>query len=108
VLPLTVQRTFSRGRWQGFVEGGGALNVPGSIAVQVEHFSEACADLCFAANHMPTLTSQERGDVSFSWLLGAGVDYRLGRHWSLSASPTLFGQKGQTGLLFNSGIHLRF
>lgn len=108
VLPLTVQRTFGRGRWQGFVEGGGALNVPGSIAVQVEHFSEACADLCFEANHMPTLTSQERGDVSFSWLLGAGVDYRLGRHWSLSASPTLFGQKGQTGLLFNSGIHLRF
>lgn len=108
VLPLTVQRTFGRGRWQGFVEGGGALNVPGSIAVQVEHFSEACADLCFEANHMPTLTSQERGDVSFSWVFGAGIDYRLGRHWSLSASPTLFGQKGQTGLLFNTGINLRF
>lgn len=108
VLPLTVQRTFGRGRWQGFVEGGGALNIPGSITVQVEHFSEACADLCFAANHMPTLTSGERGVVSFSWMLGAGVNYRLGRNWSLSASPTLFGQKGQTGLSLNTGINLRF
>ena len=108
VLPLTMQRWFGRGRWRGFVEGGGALNVPDNIAVQVEHFSEACADLCYASNHMPTLTSQERGDVSLSWLLGAGVDYRLGRHWSLGASPILFGQRGQTGLLFKTSINVQF
>ncbi|MBL7806065.1 MAG: hypothetical protein JNL02_20145 [Saprospiraceae bacterium] len=107
VVPLTLLRSFGSGRWQGFVEGGGALNIPGSINVQVEHFSEACADLCFEASHMPTLTSQDRGNVSFSWLLGAGVDYRLGRRLSLSLAPSVFGQKGQTGLVLNGGVLLR-
>jgi len=108
ILPLALRRTFGRGRWQGFMEGGGTLNIPGDISVQVEHFSEICEDLCFEANHMPTLTSQERGSVSFSWLVSAGVDYSLGRNWSLQASPMLFGQKNQLGLSLSTGLNLKF
>lgn len=108
MLPLALRRTFGRGRWQGFTEGGGTLNIPDDISVQVEHFSEICEDLCFETNHMPTLTSQERGSVSFSWMVSAGVDYSLGRNWSLQASPMLFGQKKQLGLSLNTGVSLKF
>lgn len=108
VLPLTIQHTFGHKNWQGFVQGGGAINVPGKIAVQVEHFSEECIDLCFAGNHIPLLTAQDRGKISLSWMLGAGLDYRLNRHWSLNTTPTLFGRKGQIGLLLNSGVNLKF
>lgn len=108
MLPLALRRTFGRGRWQGFMEGGGTLNVPGNISMQVDHFSEMCEDLCFEANHMPTLTSRERGSVSFSWMVSAGVDYSLGRNWSLQASPMLFGQKKQLGLSLHTGVSLKF
>ena len=108
MLPLALRRTFGRGRWQGFMEGGGTLNVPGNISMQVDHFSEMCEDLCFEANHMPTLTSRERGSVSFSWMVSAGVDYSLGRNWSLQASPMLFGQKKQLGLSLHTGASLKF
>lgn len=108
ILPLTLRHTFGHGRWQGFMEGGGTLNIPGDISVQVEHFSEICEDLCFEANHMPTLTSRERGNVSLSWMVSAGVDYSLGRNWSLQASPMLFGQKRQFGLSLNTGVSLKF
>lgn len=108
MLPLALRRTFGRGRWQGFMEGGGTLNVPGNISIEVDHFSEMCEDLCFEANHMPTLTSRERGGVSFSWMLSAGVDYSLGRNWSLQASPMLFGQKKQLGLSLHTGVSLKF
>lgn len=108
ILPLALRRTFGRGRWQGFMEGGGTLNIPGNISVQVEHFSEMCEDLCFEAHHMPTLTSRERNNVSLSWLVSAGVNYSLGRNWSLQASPTIFGQKNQLGLSVNTGVSLKF
>lgn len=108
MLPLALRRTFGRGRWQGFMEGGGTLNVPGNISIEVDHFSEMCEDLCFEANHMPTLTSRERGSVSFSWMVSAGVDYSLGRNWSLQASPMLFGQKKQLGLSLHTGVSLKF
>lgn len=108
VLPLSLQRTFDHGRWQGFVYGGGLLNMPGKTIVQVEHFSEGCANLCFARNHTPQLTTVEGGKFSLGWSLGAGLNYRLSPHWSLTTAPLLYGQKGQLGLSVNTGISLKF
>ncbi|MCC6412912.1 MAG: hypothetical protein IT270_14705 [Saprospiraceae bacterium] len=108
ILPLFVQHTFGKGRWDVKVQGGGAVDVPGKMMVQIDHFSEVCSDLCFNSDHMPTMTSQVESKVSLSWLFGAGVDYRLNRQWSIQATPTFFGQKGQIGLLVNTGVNLKF
>ncbi|MBK8965207.1 MAG: hypothetical protein IPM36_00735 [Lewinellaceae bacterium] len=107
VLPLAVQRAFGYGRWQGFVQGGLQLSLPGSATAQVDHFTEACIDLCFASGRMPTLNITDREKASISWLLGAGMEYRIAPRWALSVAPTLFGKKGQTGLSMNAGLSFK-
>jgi len=47
VLPLAVKRSFGKGLWQGFVQGGVQINLPGSASARVDHFTEAGVDLCF-------------------------------------------------------------
>lgn len=107
VLPLAVQRAFGYGRWQGFVQGGLQLSLPGSATARVDHFTEACIDLCFASGRMPTLNITDREKASISWLLGAGMEYRIAPRWALSVAPTLFGKKGQTGLSVNAGLSFK-
>lgn len=108
VLPFSLQYTFGRGRWQGSVQAGGLLTLPGKTSVRVDHFTEQCADLCFSNGRTPSLTIQERGKVSFSGLLGMGIEYRLAPHWILSAEPVFFGKNGQTGCSINAGLNLQF
>jgi len=108
VLPLTIEHTFGRNRWQGFVQGGGQLSLPVRTQVQVDHFTEECIDLCFSGGRIPTLTAVERGKASVSWQFGAGLEYRIGSHWGLSVAPTFFGRKGQTGLSLNTGFNYAF
>ncbi len=107
VLPLTVQRAIGSGRWQGFVQAGIQMKLPGNASAQVDHFTEACIDLCFASGRMPALTVAERGKASVSWLLGAGLEYRLSPGWGLSLTPTFFGRKGQTGISLNAGLSFK-
>jgi len=107
VLPLTVQRTFGRNRWQGFVQAGGQLDLPAQTDVQVEHFTEECIDLCFATGRIPTLTLTEHRKASVSWLLGVGLECRIASRWGLSLEPTFFGKKGQTGLSLNAGLNFK-
>ncbi|MBK8923456.1 MAG: hypothetical protein IPM81_18480 [Saprospirales bacterium] len=102
VLPLAVKRTFSKGLWQGFVQGGVQINLPGSASARVDHFTETCIDLCFASGRMPVLTVAERSKYSVSWLFGAGLEYRLSPGWGLSVAPTFFGGKGQAGVSLNA------
>ncbi len=107
VLPLAIQRTFGRDRWQGFVQAGGQLDLPARTAVQVEHFTEECVDLCFATGRIPTLTLTEHRKASVSWLLGLGLEYRVAPRWGLSFAPTFFGKKGQMGLSLNAEINFK-
>ncbi|MEO6037791.1 MAG: hypothetical protein ABIQ93_05200 [Saprospiraceae bacterium] len=107
VLPFTVQREFGRGRWKGFVQGGGQLNLPARMEVRVDHFAEACVDLCFAGGRMPTLRVAERGKTSFAWLLGTGLNYGMTPHWALSVAPTVVGQKGRMEFALNAGLTLK-
>lgn len=107
VLPLAIQRNFGRGRWQGFVQGGGQLNLSARTAIQVDHFTEGCIDLCFASGRMPMLTLAERGQTSMSWQLGAGIGYALTPQWGLSITPTFFEKRGQSGLSLNAGLHFK-
>lgn len=107
VLPLAIQRRFGQGRWQGFVQGGGQLLLPGKRDVQVDHFTEACVDLCFATGRIPALTVKERRQTSIAWMLGFGAEYRFSKRWTLSTAPTLFGNKGRTGLSIQTGLSLK-
>ena len=107
VLPLAIQRRFGQGRWQGFVQGGGQLLLPVKRDVQVDHFTEACVDLCFATGRIPALTVKERRQASIAWMLGFGAEYRLWKRWTLSTAPTLFGNKGRTGLSIQTGLSLK-
>ena len=107
VLPLALQHKFGHGRRQGFVQGGGQLLLPGKREVQVDHFTEACVDLCFATGRIPALTVKERRQISIAWMLGFGAEYRLSKRWTLSTVPTLFGNKGRTGLSIQTGLSLK-
>jgi len=107
VLPLVVKRTFGKGLWQGFVQGGVQINLPGTASARVDHFTEACVDLCFATGRIPALTVKENRQVSFAWTLGLGAEYRLSKRWLLSTSPTLFGNKDQIGLSVQAGLNLK-
>ncbi|MBK8923727.1 MAG: hypothetical protein IPM81_19935 [Saprospirales bacterium] len=107
VLPLGVKRTFSKGLWQGFVQGGIQINLPGSASARVDHFTEACVDLCFATGRVPALTVKENRQTSIAWTLGLGAEYRLSKRWILSTTPTLFGNKGQMGLSLQAGLNLK-
>ena len=107
VLPLALQHKFGHGRWQGFVQGGGQLLLPGEREVQVDHFTEACVDLCFATGRIPALTVKERRQASIAWMLGFGAEYRLSMRWALFTAPTLFGNKGRTGLSIQTGLSLK-
>ncbi|MFN0016026.1 MAG: hypothetical protein ACKVU2_15895, partial [Saprospiraceae bacterium] len=104
VLPLAVKRTFGKGLWQGFVQGGVQISLPGSASARVDHFTETCVDLCFATGRIPALTVKENREVSVAWTLGFGAEYRLSKRWILSTTPTLFGNKGQMGLSLQAGL----
>lgn len=104
VLPLAVKRSFGKGLWQGFVQGGVQINLPGSTSARVDHFTEACVDLCFATGRVPALTVKENRQASIAWTLGLGAEYRLSKRWTLSATPTLFGNKGQMGLSLQADL----
>ena len=108
LLPLSIRRSFGRGVWRGFVLGGGQLELPAQTTVQVEHYTEACTDLCFSNGRTPMLTLSERRKTAVSWLFGLGLEYRLAPRWGLSIAPTAFGKKGQTGLSLNTGLRFRF
>lgn len=108
VLPLTLKHHFGRGRGQGFVQGGLALHISGRTAMRVEHFTEQCIDLCFASDLLPTLLVEEHEKASLAWVLGGGFDYRLTRHMGLSVAPSIFSQKGQTGLALTTGLTFHF
>lgn len=108
VLPFALQRMFGQGRWRGSVQAGGLLTVPGKTAMQVDHFTEQCVDLCFANGRTPLLTVQESGKASLSGLLGVGLEYCISPRWTLSVEPLIFGKKGQTGFSTNIGLSLQF
>lgn len=107
VIPFSIQRAFSVGAFEGFVQGGVQLSIPGRTNVQVQHFSEECIDLCFASGRSPLLTLSEQRGAALSWLFGFGLKYPLASEWGLSFEPSIFGKKGQTGLAFSTGLHFK-
>ncbi len=108
VLPLTIRCYFGQGRWQGFVQVGGQFNLPAQTIIQVDHFNEACMDLCFATGRIPRLELVERGQTALAWQLGAGFGYALTPRWGISVDPAFFGRKGQSGVSLNAGLQYKF
>lgn len=104
VVPVALKRTFGKGHWQGFVQGGVQVSLPGSASAHVDHFTEACKDLCFATGRMPAMNLKENRQASVAWMLGLGTEYRLSTRWVWSAAPVLFGNKGQMGLTLQVGF----
>jgi hypothetical protein len=107
MVPITVARRFGHGLFRGTVRGGISLEIPGKTAIQVNHFSEACVDLCFASGHIPSITAARSGALLLQYEFGGGIDCQLTPRLRLSIEPMVFGRKGQAGATLNSSIFYR-
>lgn len=107
-VPLSVERRFGSGRWQGFVRGGAAVEFSEKSEMTVTHFTEACQDLCFQSGHLPTIQASAASQISVGWLAGAGIERRFSRRAALRFEPFLIGKKHglqgglSVGLLFSN------
>lgn len=99
-VPLSGERRFGAGRWQGFVRGGAAVEFAEKSEMTVTHFTEACQDLCFQSDHIPTIQASAASKISVGWLAGAGIERRIGSRAALRFEPFWVGKKHglQTGL----------
>ena len=107
-VPLSVERRFGTGRWQGFVRGGAAVEFLEKSKMTVTHFTEACADLCFQSGHVPTIQVSNDSKISLGWLAGAGIERRFSSRAAVRIEPFLIGNKQglqggvAIGLLFSN------
>ena len=107
-IPLTVERRFGAGKWRGFVRGGAVVDFSEKTKTEVTHFTEACQDLCFQSDHVPTIQATAPASTSVGWLAGAGIERQVSRRAALRFEPFMVGQKGSMqcglslGLLFSN------
>ncbi|MDX2135775.1 MAG: hypothetical protein SFV52_13380 [Saprospiraceae bacterium] len=106
-VPVSIERRFDMGKWQGFVRGGVVVDFSEKSTVQVTHFTEVCQDLCFQNGHVPSVQASARSGASLGWLAGAGIERRISRRAALRFEPFAVGKKGSLqcglglGLLFS-------
>lgn len=108
LVPLSIQRRFGRGRWQGGLQTGVVLTIPGTRNVQVDHFTEHCADLCYAVGHTPEFVVQDPGKTSLSWQAGVELEYHFATRWKLALNPVFFGQNTRKILAVNAMVQYTF
>jgi hypothetical protein len=107
-VPLSVERRFGPGRWSGFLRGGAAVEFAEKSNMEVTHFTEACADLCFQSGHVPTIQVSTNPRISVGWLAGAGIERRFSSWAAFRVEPFLIGKKHglqgglSVGLLFSN------
>ncbi|MEO6189807.1 MAG: hypothetical protein ABIO44_04970 [Saprospiraceae bacterium] len=88
-FPIAVENHFGSGRLNAFLIGGLALNIKQNSKFKVSHYSESCRDLCFTTEHNPTITNTNTFVVSYSYLLGAGIEWKLTSNIRLVISPMI-------------------
>jgi hypothetical protein len=93
LLPLTVERHFGKGNWQGFVEAGAIMDVATKNSLEVTHYDEFCQDLCFANGLTPKIAAKSTNLNVFGWRLGLGVERRLTHHTLIRLEPFVAGKK---------------
>lgn len=103
-LPLTVERRFGGGKWQGFVRGGTVIDATERNKIEVAHYTEACQDLCFHSGHMPHIHASAPAGASVGWLAGAGIERQLSRRAALRLEPYVVGKKGTIHCGLNLGL----
>jgi hypothetical protein len=103
-LPLTVERRFGGGKWQGFVRGGTAIDATERNKIEVAHYTEACQDLCFHNGHMPNIHASAPAGASVGWLAGAGIERQISRLAALRLEPYVVGKKGTIHCGLNLGL----
>jgi hypothetical protein len=107
-IPLAVQRRFGHGRWQIDLQAGGLLGIPAGRTVTVDHFTEQCADLCYAIGYTPEFSVQDKGHISFSWLAGANLGYRITPRWSFGLNPVFFAKNNLKNLALHTTTRFNF
>ncbi len=105
-IPLQLQRNFAWGRWQASLGSGLSLNYLSRSTVQVEHFNEVCSDLCFSTGRLPSVTAQVQKHWSSQFLIQAGLNYRVSRHWSFGVQPAFYLRKD--GSMLATGAHFDY
>lgn len=108
ILPLSVSRSFTFGRWKGLTRGGLSMNFLSSTTAELEHFSEACLELCYSPGQIPSVTVAPTRRFSIQFLLGTGLEYQLTPRSSLRIEPTVLWQKSKTTLTFDTGVLFHF
>lgn len=103
-VPLSIERRFGTGKWQGFVRGGAVVDFSEKSTVEVTHFTEVCQDLCFQNGHLPSVQASARAGASVGWLAGAGIERRILRRAALRFEPFMVGQKGSMQCGLNLGL----
>ncbi len=107
-IPLSVQRLFGRGRWKSTLRGGAMLGLPSGANARVEQFSKEHTGLDFPHGHIPAVVIIGHNKISPHYLFGAGMEYRLARHWRLSAESLLTGRRGQASISASAGLFYHF
>lgn len=92
-VPLTIERRFGRGKWQGFVRSGAVVDFSEKNKIEVTHFSETCQELCFHSGHVPSAQASATARASVGWLVSAGIERPIFRRAALRFEPFLVGQK---------------
>ena len=103
-VPLSIERRFGAGKWQGFVRGGAVVDFSEKSTVEVTHFTEVCQDLCFQNGHLPSVQVSARAGASVGWLAGVGIERRLSRRAGLRFEPFVVGTKGSMQCGLNLGL----
>ena len=103
-VPLTVERRFGGGKWQGFVRGGTVVDFSEKNKIEVAHYAEACQDLCFHSGHMPNIHASASAGASVGWLAGAGIEHQISRLAALRFEPFVVGKKGTIQCGLNLGL----
>lgn len=93
LLPLTVERHFGKGNWQGFVKAGAVMDIATKNSLAVTHYSEFCQDLCFANGLTPKIAAKSTNLNVFGWRLGMGVEHRLSHNTLIRFEPFVAGKK---------------
>ncbi len=97
LVPITAQRFFgSARRWQFFLKSGATLRFSQKTAIRVDHFTEACVDLCFQNGLTPTVTTQNIRQFSMGYLVGAGAEWTVSPRFRVSFHPNLNGYFSKT------------
>jgi hypothetical protein len=103
-VPLSIERRFGAGKWQGFVRGGAVVDFSEKSTVEVTHFTKVCQDLCFQNGHLPSVQASARAGASVGWLAGVGIERRLSRRAGLRFEPFVVGKKGSMQCGLNLGL----